>query len=141
MESSGRLSAGQPRSAWLQAVRRGFVGACPHCGRGRVFAGFLAVADTCDQCGLELHRHRADDLPPYLVIFLVGHVVGYGILVSEFRFDVPLWLHLAVWPALTLVLSLALLRPVKGAVVGLQFALGLHGFDPPLREPVLRDHG
>jgi uncharacterized protein (DUF983 family) len=65
------------------------------------------------------------------VIFVVGHAVGYGILVSELRFEVPLWLHLAVWPAVTLVLSLALLQPVKGAVVGLQYALGLHGLGPP----------
>ena len=141
MGPSGRLSAEKPRSAWLQAIGHGLVGGCPHCGRGRVFAGFLRVADTCEQCGLELHRHRADDLPPYLVIFVVGHAVGYGILVSELRFEVPLWLHLAVWPALTLALSLALLRPVKGAVVGLQFALGLHGFAPPAREPSSHDHG
>ncbi len=141
MESSGRLSADKPRSTWLQAIGRGFAGACPHCGRGRVFAGFLTVADTCEQCGLELHRHRADDLPPYLVIFVVGHAVGYGILVSELRFEAPMWLHLALWPPLALALSLALLRPVKGAVVGLQFALGLHGFDPPVREPSLHDRG
>ena len=76
----------------------------------------------------EFHHHRADDLPPYLVIFIVGHLVGYGILTAETRFEVPLWLHLAVWPALTLVLCLALLQPVKGAVVGLQYALGMHGF-------------
>ena len=47
---------------------------------------------------------------------------------AETRFEVPMWLHLAVWPALTLVLALALLQPVKGAVVGLQFSLGMHGF-------------
>ena len=47
---------------------------------------------------------------------------------TETRFEVPLWLQLAVWPALTLVLCLALLQPVKGAVVGLQYALGMHGF-------------
>ena len=39
-----------------------------------------------------------------------------------------MWLHLAVWPALTLAACLALLQPVKGAVVGLQYALGMHGF-------------
>jgi uncharacterized protein (DUF983 family) len=77
---------------------------------------------------MELHHHRADDLPPYLVIFLVGHVIGYGILTAETRFEAPLWFHLTIWPALTLVLALFLLQPVKGAVVGLQFALGMHGF-------------
>ncbi len=139
MEPPGRVIAGKPEGMALRAVGRGLMGACPHCGRGRVFRSFLKVAETCGRCGLELHRHRADDLPPYLVIFIVGHLVGYGILVSEMRLDVPLWLHLAVWPALTVMLSLALLQPVKGAVVGLQYALRLHGFAPPSREPVLRD--
>ncbi len=112
----------------LTAMRRGFLGRCPACGQGRLFGRFLKVADQCEACGTAFHHHRADDLPPYLVIFLVGHLIGYGILTAETRFDVPLWLHLAAWPALTLVLCLALLQPVKGAVVGLQYALGMHGF-------------
>ena len=104
------------------------MGRCPACGEGRLFGRFLKVADNCSMCGTEFHHHRADDLPPYLVMFAVGHVVGYGILVTETRLEMPLWAHLALWPALTLVLCLLLLQPTKGAVVGLQFALGMHGF-------------
>jgi uncharacterized protein (DUF983 family) len=85
-------------------------------------------------CGAELHHHRADDLPPYLVILIVAHLVGWGIFTAETRFDdVPLWLHLAVWPALAVMLCLALLQPAKGAVVGLQYALGMHGFEAARR--------
>lgn len=123
--------AERPKRGWLEAARIGFMGRCPACGEGRIFGRFLKVADRCDACGLELHHHRADDFPPYLVIFIVGHVVGWGILITEMNFDVPLWLHLAVWPALTVVLSVALLQPVKGAVVGMQYALGMHGFGTP----------
>ena len=112
----------------LLAMKRGVVGRCPACGQGRLFRGFLKVADRCQACGSEFHHHRADDLPPYLVIFLVGHLIGYGILTAETRFETPMWVHLALWPALTLVLCVGLLQPVKGAVVGLQFALGMHGF-------------
>jgi uncharacterized protein (DUF983 family) len=112
----------------LVAMKRGVLGRCPACGNGHLFRSFLKVADRCEACGSEFHHHRADDLPPYLVIFLVGHLIGYGILTAETRFETPIWVHLALWPALTLVLSLALLQPVKGAVVGLQFALGMHGF-------------
>ena len=129
MASAGGVTASPPRVAWSNALRRGFSGRCPACGRGRLFRRFLKVAEECETCGCELHQHRADDLPPYIVIALVGHIVGWGILISETRFDVPLWLHLAVWPALTVVLALALLQPTKGAVVGLQYALGMHGFD------------
>ena len=138
MESSGGVSAGsadrvslsEPHTVpALQAVRRGFMGRCPACGQGRLFGRFLKVAERCDACGQELHHHRADDFPPYLVMFLVGHIIGYGIYTAEIRFeDVPLWFHLAVWPLLTIVLCLALLQPIKGGVVGLQYALGMHGF-------------
>ena len=82
----------------------------------------------CDACGLELHHHRADDLPPYLVIFIVAHIVGYLILETESAYDVPLWVELGVWPVFTLPVRAGLLQPVKGAVVGLQYALGMHGF-------------
>ena len=112
----------------IPAMRRGFLGRCPACNRGRLFGRFLKVADHCDACGTEFHHHRADDLPPYVVIFIVGHLIGYGILMTETKLEVPMWVHLATWPALTLILCLALLQPVKGAVVGLQYALGMHGF-------------
>ena len=102
--------------------------AAPRCGAGRIFGRFLKVRPTCSCCGLELHHHRADDLPPYVVIFVVAHVVGFLILESENAYDVPLWAEIAVWPAFTLALALGLLQPVKGAVVGLQYALGMHGF-------------
>ena len=129
MAAPGRVAGPAQRVAWSDALWRGFSGRCPACGSGKLFGRFLKVAECCDACGCELNQHRADDLPPYVVTFLVGHVVGWGILVSETRFDVPLWLHLAVWPALTVALALALLQPAKGAVVGLQYALGMHGFD------------
>ncbi|WP_457092348.1 DUF983 domain-containing protein [Microvirga sp. P5_D2] len=112
----------------VPAMKRGFLGRCPACAKGRLFGRFLKVAESCDSCGTELHHHRADDLPPYLVIFIVGHVIGYGILMTETKMEMPLWAHLAIWPLLTVILCLLLLQPVKGAVVGLQYALGMHGF-------------
>ena len=112
----------------LRAMGRGALSRCPACGKGRLFGRFLKVVDQCEACGTEFHHHRADDFPPYIVMFLVGHLIGYGILMTETRMEVPLWFHLALWPALTLILCLVLLQPVKGAVVGLQYALGMHGF-------------
>ncbi len=119
---------GTARTGLVRAMARGFLGRCPHCGEGRVFGKFLKVRPACDACGLEFHHHRADDLPPYLVIFLVAHIVGYLILEVEMAYDVPLWFQLSFWPLFTLALALGLLQPVKGAVVGLQYALGMHGF-------------
>lgn len=116
------------RTPLVRAMARGFIGRCPHCGEGRIFGRFLKVRPHCDVCDLELAHHRADDLPPYIVIFIVGHIVGYFLLETEMNYDVPLWFQLSFWPLVTLFGSLTLLQPVKGAVVGLQYALGMHGF-------------
>jgi uncharacterized protein (DUF983 family) len=129
-------TATHTQPTWWEAVRRGAAGRCPSCGRGRLFPRFLKVAEACEACGQELHHHRADDFPPYIVIFIVAHLVGTGILIAETRFeDTPLWFHLAVWPLLTVVLCLVLLQPVKGAVVGLQYALRMHGFGADTDRP------
>jgi uncharacterized protein (DUF983 family) len=123
-----------PQLDTFACIRRGFLGRCPHCGQGRLFGRYLKVVPACDSCGVEFHHHRADDFPPYIVMFIVGHIVGYGIYASEMHIaDIPMWVHVAIWPALTLVLCLGLLQPVKGAVVGLQFALGMHGFGKAAR--------
>ena len=134
------------RTRLIPAMALGFVNRCPHCGEGKMFGRFLKVRPHCEHCGLEMEEHRADDLPPYLVIFLVGHIVGYLILQFEMGYDVPLWVSLTVWPLLTLGLALGLLQPVKGAVVGLQYAFAMHGFDklPPARPdttPAEAPHG
>src|SRR5204862_1075366 len=102
------------------ALRRGFTGRCPHCGKGRMFRAFLKVADHCDVCGEELHHQRADDFPAYLVIVLVGHLVVPLVLHVEMTYQPAYWIHAALFLPLTLALSLALIQPVKGAVVALQ---------------------
>ena len=112
----------------MQAMGRGFLCRCPHCGKGRLFGKYLKVVDRCEACGEEYHHHRADDLPAYLVIFIVGHIVIGAFMGVERMFELTTWQHLAIWVPATLVLALGLLQPVKGAVVGLQWALRMHGF-------------
>ena len=119
--------------ATIKAMQRGFFGRCPHCGEGRMFRAFLKVADRCPACAEELHHHRADDFPAYLVIVIVGHIVVPLVLAVETAFAPPTWFSMTLWPAVTLAMSLALLQPVKGAVVGLQWAVGMHGFEESRR--------
>jgi uncharacterized protein (DUF983 family) len=129
MSTDAPAAAAPEQIGALTAVRRGLLCRCPACGKGRLFGRYLKVAPSCEACGLEFHHHRADDFPPYIVMFIVGHLIGYGIYIAETRFeDVPMWLHVTVWPAAAVVLCLLLLQPMKGAVVGLQYALGMHGF-------------
>ena len=111
------------------AMKRGFRGRCPRCGEGKLFRAFLKTADNCAVCGLDFTPHRADDLPAYLVIVIVGHIVVPLALSIETNYAPPVALQLAIYLPVTLIASLALLQPVKGAVVGLQWAFRMHGFD------------
>ncbi|MEX3009302.1 DUF983 domain-containing protein [Hoeflea sp. TYP-13] len=117
----------QPRDLW-RALTKGWLGRCPHCGSGKLFGGFLKSVHSCESCGEEMHHHRADDLPPYLVIFVVGHIVVAGYLLAEPYLDWNSWQHLALWVPITLAMGLAMMQPVKGAVIGLQWANYMHGF-------------
>lgn len=124
----------EKRDVW-QALKRGFRGRCPRCGEGKLFRAFLKVDNACSVCGLDFTPHRADDLPAYLVIVIVGHIVVPLALMIETNYSPPVALQLAIYLPLTLVASLALLQPVKGAVVGMQWALRMHGFDEENPEP------
>jgi len=117
-----------PRRDVWQAMGRGLRGRCPHCDQGKLFRAFLKVADHCPACHEDFTHHRADDLPAYLVIVIVGHFVVPLALWIETHYAPPVPLQLAIYLPLTLIGSLVLLQPVKGAVVGLQWAFRMHGF-------------
>ena len=118
----------EKRDVWT-AMKRGFFCRCPRCGEGKLFRAFLKVDNHCSACGLDFTPHRADDLPAYLVIVIVGHIVVPAALWIETNYSPAVWLQLTVYLSFTLVASLLLLQPVKGTVVGLQWALYMHGFD------------
>jgi len=122
-----------PARSWKLAMWRGFQHRCPACGRGPIFAKFLKVSDTCSHCGEELHHQRADDAPPYFTIFIVGHIVVPLVLTVEKLWAPPLAVHFVLWTVVTLALTAVLMPSVKGAIVGLQWALRMHGFDVAAR--------
>jgi uncharacterized protein (DUF983 family) len=110
------------------AVLRGAAGKCPACGEGKLYRRYLKVSDTCPKCGEELHHHRADDAPPYFTILIAGHFIVAGVMMVEDYFHPAYWLHIAIWFPLTIGICLWMLPRVKGALVGLQWALRMHGF-------------
>jgi uncharacterized protein (DUF983 family) len=118
----------RPARETSTAMLRGFLGKCPNCGEGRLFGSWLKTVHSCEHCGEVLDRHRADDFPAYLVILIVGHIVVGGFLSTDAMFNLSMTAHLAIWVPLTIILSIVLLQPVKGAVVGMQWALYMHGF-------------
>lgn len=104
-----------------QPVHTGLRGRCPQCGQGRIFDGFLKVAPRCRACGLDLSFADAADGPAVFVILIVGFVVAAAALIVEVSFMPPVLVHILLWGPLVAILSLALLRPLKGVLIALQF--------------------
>ena len=117
---------------------RGWRQRCPACGDGALYGKYLKVEPACAACGQELHHHRADDAPPYFTMLIVGHIIIGTLLAVERHYHPELWVHLALWGPATLLLSLWLLPRIKGTLIGLQWALRMHGFgaepDPAIPE-------
>ncbi|MGL4488877.1 MAG: DUF983 domain-containing protein [Rhizobiaceae bacterium] len=110
------------------AIKRGLLGKCPKCGEGKLFRAFVKPVDNCSVCNEDYTPQQADDLPAYLVVTIVGHIVLAGFLATEVLTNWEGWVHLAIWIPVTIIMSLALLQPVKGGVIALQWANYMHGF-------------
>ena len=103
-------------------VSTGLRGRCPRCGQGRLFSGFLAVRPSCESCGLDFAFADSGDGPAFFVMSIVGIVVVALALWTEFTYEPPLWVHAALWLPLSTILSLGMVRPLKGLMVAVQYA-------------------
>jgi len=116
-----------PHYGKTRSIKTGFKRLCPSCEKAKIFAGYLKLKDKCPHCAAPIGDIRADDLPPYLTIFIVGHIVIPLLLLVEAVYHPPTLFQMIVWPTLALALSLTLLPVLKGAVVGLMWSLGMKG--------------
>ncbi len=111
-----------PSPAYGQsALRVGLTCKCPRCGRGALFTGFLTVVPRCSVCGLDLSKEDSGDGPAVFIVFILGAIVVTLALVVEVNFEPPLWVHLVIWPPVIIGGALAMLRPLKGLMIALQY--------------------
>lgn len=102
-------------------VSVGLAGACPHCGEGRLFSGYLKPAPRCMACGLDYNFADSGDGPAVFIMMIVGFIVVGAALIVELRFHPPVWLHLLLWLPLASILALVVLRPLKATMIALQY--------------------
>jgi uncharacterized protein (DUF983 family) len=114
--SSSGWAGARPVGLWT-ALKRGLHRRCPRCGRGSVIRGYLTMREACSHCGLELEPYRADDVPAYFTVLIVGHLVVPGLLLVEQLLHPPEWAQMAIWLPFTLLATLAFLPFIKGAVI------------------------
>jgi len=117
-----------PPAPIARPLKAGLRGRCPRCGQGALFDGFLGLAERCTACGLDFRAADPADGPAFFASFAVGALaVALAILVEVFVAP-PLWVHALLWPVVVLGATLAVLRPLKGALVALQYRYrGLDG--------------
>jgi len=108
---------------WRLGLKRGLAGRCPVRGVGPLLKGYVKPNPHCPSCGSDLLQYRADDAPAYFTILIVGHIVIPAMLMLEMAYHPPVMLHWLLWIPLTLLLSFLLLPRIKGALIGLQWAL------------------
>jgi uncharacterized protein (DUF983 family) len=123
-----QMTGPDKRDLW-QAIGRGIRCRCPRCGEGKLFRRYLKIADGCTVCGLDFSGHRADDLPAYVAITIVGHILVVSLMHFQMSGEeIAPWVYLAWLVPLAVVLPLILLPAIKGGIVALQWAKRMHGF-------------
>jgi len=99
----------------------GLKGLCPRCGQGHLFKGFINIAPKCDVCEMEFDFADAGDGPAVFVILIAGFIVLGAALYVEIKYEPPMWVHMAIFLPMVLVVVLGMLRPLKGLLVALQY--------------------
>jgi uncharacterized protein (DUF983 family) len=103
------------------SILAGLLCACPRCGNGKLFRGFLTLRPRCEVCGLDYGFADAGDGPAVFIILFAGFIVVAAALITEVIYQPPFWLHAALWLPLILIVTLGPLRPMKGLLIALQY--------------------
>jgi uncharacterized protein (DUF983 family) len=92
-------------------------GVCPQCGAKTLFGGAISFAPKCRACGLDFAAFNVGDGPAAFLTLIVGALVVLGAVSLELAAGPPFWVHLLIWPAVTLGLVIGGLRIGKAALL------------------------
>lgn len=99
----------------------GIGGLCPRCGARTLFESLLRFTPRCRACGLDYSSFNVGDGPAAFLILLVGTLIVGLALWLELAVEPPFWVHLLLWPLLTLLLVIGSLRVGKGVLLTLEY--------------------
>lgn len=105
----------------LEPWSTGLRGRCPRCGEGKLFSGFLTIAERCDVCGLDYSFADPADGPAF---FVMCFTCVPAILVAvwiQVAYEPPLWVHVVVSVPIMVLFCVPPLRPLKGWLVASQY--------------------
>ena len=96
-------------------------GLCPKCGAATLFDGWVNFAATCRSCGLDFTVFKVGDGPAAFLTLIVGAIVAVGAVSLQLRVEPPFWVHILIWPAVTLGLVVGGLRVGKAALLQAEY--------------------
>lgn len=105
----------------LSPVKTGIACRCPRCGQGKLYRGFLTLAESCTVCHLNLAEADSGDGPAVFLIFILGAIAVPLAFYLQFGLALPEWLTMSILALVVLGGALLLLRPAKGIMVALQY--------------------
>ena len=86
-----------------------------------MFAGLLKLAPRCDVCGADFESADVGDGASVFALFIVGFLAVVLYLLVEVALRPPWWGHLIVQLPFVPIISIILLRPLKGVLFALQY--------------------
>ena len=86
-----------------------------------MFAGWLKLAKTCDQCGLDFSYAQTDDGPAFFALCITAFPLTFLVVWVQVAYDPPWWVHVLTSVPVLAIGCLATLRPFKGWLVASQY--------------------
>ena len=106
----------------VSPYKTGLAGKCPRCGEGKLFQGYLKIADKCGVCDLDYSKADSGDGPAVFVIFIAGFLAISVLFLLMFMFDTTPEIAFLGSVLTTIVTSLVCLPIFKSTLVALQYA-------------------
>ncbi|NIJ33078.1 DUF983 domain-containing protein [Sphingomonas oligoaromativorans] len=110
-----------PASPPPAIVEAGLKGLCPRCGAPTLFAGMIRFASRCRACGLDYDAFNVGDGPAALLTLVIGALVSIGAITLELTAHPPVWVHVLLWPPITIGLVIGALRVAKGMLIASEY--------------------
>lgn len=99
----------------------GTLGRCPRCQQGHLFNGVLALAPSCEVCGLDYSFADPADGPAFFAMTIASvPALGFALWL-QLTYEPPIWVHVFTTLPVTIGACVALLRPLKGWLVCSQY--------------------
>ena len=96
-------------------------GICPRCARPTLFCKPITFAERCSSCGLDFSAFNVGDGPAAFLTLIIGTIVVALVVWVQIAFTPPWWVHLLLWPIVTVALVIGSLRLAKGALIAAEF--------------------